>query len=978
MTKAPKKISVIIKITVIAVILSVVIALNVVAGVLFDFFTIAFQGANVVATDFAQADELCQDIAGEGAVLLKNGEADGAPALPLTASDGEKIKINVFGWGASDGGFISGGSGSSAGNIDPDKKKSFMRALSEKGFEYNPELANMYSEYRRARANTNSLSGQENFFAIYEPDQSYFTPEIMSGALDFSDTALIVISRLGGEGQDLPRRQTVGTSGSGTTYDESRTYLELSENEENMINSVKKAGFKKVVVILNTCNIFECGFIDGDIDAALSIGAVGQSGALAIAELLKGERTPSGRTVDTYPYALESDPAYANSGRDQARFTDNGGVCDNNNYYVDYAEGVYVGYRYYETAAEEGYIDYDEVVQYPFGYGLSYTDFEWSVTEWKIKNGAALSADDEISVTLDVVNNGNVKGQDVVELYFTAPYVQGGIEKSEVELAAFCKTQDIEPGASERVTLSFKVRDMASYDCYDKNGNGFAGYELDGGEYKISLRTDAHSVADCENAEVEYTVSAGIKYETDGVTGNKVENRFTGSAATDNGISLDGTTSNANIVYMSRADFAGTFPHARKADRARGYTVSSSWLPTQKNTAEEFVFGQDGDASLTLNGKDMNEELIFALGSPGNFNNEELWESVLSQITLSEMSLLIRDAGYQTEEIKSIGKLRHHDLDGPSGFNTSNQTLFDGSDVYFIAYPVETVLAQSWNPLLAYSFGLGLGVEGEAGIAGLYAPGVNIHRNAFDGRNFEYFSEDPYLSGIMGAQTVKGAKANGLYCYVKHFAANESETRREGVCTFLTEQAMRELYCTPFEICVKQGNANAFMSSFNYIGGTWAGASYALLTQVLREEWGFKGSVVSDWCPGDLRSYMSIDRGLRAGNDLWLAGQHNIGESRISNINSNNEAGTTTRACMREATKNMLYTYCNTMYEHKHHDASQDKFVANVTTKGAREQFPYWFLFVIGLDVVALAGCGVWLFMIIGKIRKSKKQSNAE
>lgn len=974
MSKLSKKHASIIGFSVIALILAIVIALNVVAVVMFDFITIGLQGANVVATEFAQADELCQDIAGEGAVLLKNDVVDGSPALPLTAETTDsKIKVNVFGWGATDGGFISGGSGSSAGNIDPEKKKGFMQALTEEGFEYNTELASMYSGFRRARANTNSLSGQENFFTIYEPDQSYFTAELMQGALNWSDTALIVISRLGGEGQDLPRRQIIGTSGTSTSYDETRTYLELSANEEAMVNTVKSAGFKKVIVILNTCNIFESGFIDDSgINAALSIGAVGQSGALAIAQILKGERNPSGKTVDTYPYMFESDPSYVNSGRDQAKFTDGGN--SNNDYYVDYVEGIYVGYRYYETAAEEGYIDYAEVVQYPFGYGLSYTSFEWFVLEQQPADGATLTADGTITVKLQVINRGEVPGQDVVELYYSTPYYSGGIEKSHVELAAFYKTSAIEPGASEEVVLSFKVRDMASYDCYDENDNSFTGYELDGGAYRVMLQTDSHNVATCEKAVLDYVIPEdGYVYETDDASGNEVRNRFTGSEATDNGISLDGTTGNADIVYMTRADFEGTFPVSRKSNRPRGYSVASDWVPTQKNTTEEFEMGQPGDETLTLNdGKDMNEALIFELGKPENFENEGLWNRVLRQISLTEMSLLVRDAGYQTEAIESIGKLRHHDLDGPSGFNTTNQTLFDSTGTYFTAYPVETVLAQSWNSVLAYSFGLGLGVEAEAGVAGIYAPGVNIHRNAFDGRNFEYFSEDPYLSGVMGAETVKGAMANGLYCYVKHFAANESETRREGLCTFLTEQAMREIYCKPFEICVKQGKANAIMSSFNYIGGTWAGASYALLTEVLRDEWGFKGSVISDWCPNDLRGYMSINQGIRAGNDCWLAGAHGISASYISNINAVSEEGTTTRACLREATKNMLYTYCNTMYEHKHHDASEDKFVANVTTKGAREQFPYWILAVIATDVVALGGCALWAFKIIKKLRSSE------
>lgn len=953
----------IISFSAIGLILAVVIVLNIVCGIFFDMITVFLHGYGV---DFngegieqvkQAGDELCQEIAAEGIVMLKNENN----ALPLKDTE----RLNVFGWGATDGGFVISGSGSGSGTErTTSEKKLFLKGLTEAGFNYNEELISIYEKYKDQREGTSLGSSSETFFRLYEPGLSYYSSSVMQYAKDFSGVALIVLSRLGGENKDLPRvqykRNGVNTA---NVTDNKRNYLQLSSEEEELIDLVTNAGFSKVIAIINTCNVMELGFLDyPGIDAALSVGGVGQSGALAIGRILKGEETPSGKTVDTYAYDMKSDPTYVNAGDAGVTSYSNGGQ------YIDYCEGVYVGYRYYETAAKEGFIKYDEVVQYPFGYGLSYTEFEWYVDSVSPAPGSAINKNTKIEIEISVKNSGSTyAGRDVVQVYFTAPYTDFGIEKPYVQLCAFAKTAELRPGQAQKLKISFDAYLMASYDYSDANVNGFSGYELEKGAYDIKIQKDSHTLSESLGdvpSVFTYSVSQNISFEKDPVTDKKVENQFTGNNAYGK-VAIDGANSGANITYLSRAEFASTFPSAKKGARARNAAIinlGDKWATNAADTNEMPLIGQNGDLRLTYGSGssiELNEELVMALGAD---YNDAAWELLLNQLTKQELYNLVAFAGYKTAAAPSIGKIQCTDLDGPSGLNQENMSNAENG---WTSYPVETVLGSAWNSQLSYLYGLAVGIEAAAtNISGWYAPAVNIHRSPFEGRNFEYYSEDPLLSGIMGAETSRGALANGLYCYIKHFAVNETETGRSGLYTWLNEQALREIYLRPFEIAVKEGGCNAVMTSFNRLGAVWAGGNYALLTTILRDEWGFKGSVLTDYSSGG--DYMNVDQGLRAGGDCWLNPRGTI--NGFSDTNS-----ATSITAQRRAAKNILFTYCNTIYTAKTHDHSQDRFVAEIGIRSVERPFPAWIFALIAIDLAAAGGLGVWIYFLL---RKSKARTD--
>lgn len=950
-----KKVKRIISFSAMGLILAIALTASILAGIFAPVISNFLYGrVNFVGTEqvMQEGDILCQEIEAEGVVMLKNEKN----ALPLT----DVKKVNVFGWSATDNGFVISGSGSgSADERGETTKKKLLAGLTDAGFEYNKSLISMYEKFKDKREGTSLEGNASKFFRLYEPGASAYTTAVLTEAVDFSNTAIIVISRLGGESMDLP---TVQYKSSGT--DSSRTYLELSTEEEALIETVTGAGFEKVIAIINTCNAMELGFLENaGIQGAISIGAPGQSGMVAVGKILRGEITPSGKTVDTYAYDHKSDPAFVNAGGQ--------GVTNytNSDQYIDYAEGIYVGYRYYETAAKEGYIDYKKVVQYPFGYGLSYTKFSRDVVSVTPDAGSNLLKDSKIKITVDVTNNGDkYSGQDVVQVYMTAPYIKGEIEKPYVQLMAFAKTSVLKPGETERLNLQVDISKMASYDVYDKNKNGFKGYELDKGAYELKVQSDSHNLIEDEKSKTIFNIQENIQYENDTKSGNKVENLFTGDTAY-GGVSIDGENSSANIKFMTRANFTDTFPKSKAAARARSanvITAANKLIPTENNTTVTPTQNSGGSLSLTKteNGKlVMNDELVQALGQ--DYENEQ-WELLLNQLTVSELNNLVELAGYRTAEAKSIGKVEAIDLDGPSGLNQVNMSAADSR---WNCYPVETVLASTWSARLSYTYGLAVGKEASVtSVSGWYAPAVNIHRSPFDGRNFEYYSEDPLLSGVMGAETTRGATANGLYCYVKHFAVNETETGRTGLYTWLDEQTLREIYLRPFEITVKEGGANAIMSSFNRLGAVWTGGNYSLLTRVLRNEWDFKGSVVTDWTTGG--GYMNVDQGIRAGNDCWLSGMN-----YVTGHDDKNSA--TAISCARQAAKNMLFTYCNTYYIAVNHDSSQDKFVAEKGLKETVKMFPYWVFGIVAIDLAAVAGVGVWLYFLVIKKPKNKDKADA-
>lgn len=876
----------------IAILLALAIAVPVLACVTFRDSISRFLGgigANELSDEtLSEGSELVEDIAEEGIVLLKN-EGD---ALPL--SEQELSRVNVFGWAAYD--WMTSTYGSGYSNTTLTKVKLFD-ALDAAGIEYNTTLYNMYknfysdttsgwgmSDLREYRGDV-AVGGTKKFI-LHEPGADYYTDEIIAEASEFSDVALVVIGRTGAEAADLRlyQEKQIQQNGSSTTVrDNDRTYLQLSTEEEEMIAAAKEA-CEKVIVLLNTSNTMELGFIDDEgIDACLLVGLTGLTGVNSVVDILRGADeegnlvSPSGRTVDTYAYSIASAPSSVNSGYGGATKY-NGFTGYNKAYYdafIDYYEGIYVGYRYYETAAEENYIDYDETVQYPFGYGLSYTTFEWEVTGVETDGSAAgdgdtLPEDGTVTVTVKVHNTGDYPAKEVVQLYYAAPYYKNEIEKSSVVLGDFAKTNVIQPGGDDTVTLELAVRDMASYDAYSKNDNGFAGYELDGGEYTLSLRKNSHELADMHadsdrGAELKFVIPEnGYTYPTDEVTGNTVENRFTGENAID-GYQLDGSQESAEITYLSRADFAATFPKAKVTrDRsAQAYEIAQAQQPTAEQLAAT-GYGAVEEPWTSVNADITLEEML----EVDDYDSID-WQDFVSQISKPELLELIRNGYFKTAEIQSIGKEEYVDLDGPAGLNTR---VTSNTGCSFIAYPCETLIAQTWNLDLAYAVGKSVGTEAseaEAGIMGWYAPGANIHRNPYGGRNAEYYSEDGLLSGRFAAATIKGAKEEGLYCYMKHFVANDSESLREGLYTFMTEQTLREIYLQPYEIAVKEGGSNAIMTAMNRLGATWCGASYALCTQILREEWGFNGTLVTDWVDTGT-TYMPVYKGIWAGNDIWL------------------------------------------------------------------------------------------------------------
>ena len=892
--------------SIIAILMVAVLVLSMIFSDTISLFLYGIGNQSLDTAVLSSGTALCEDIVEEGTVLLKNS-VDGKGNATLPLSEDEIVRVNVFGWAAYD--WMTSAFGSGFSNTSLDKVK-FFEALEEEGIEYNKTLYNMYETFYSHPATGWGMTleeyrgdvdvGTTTKFILHEPGESYYTDNVLNEATAFSDIAIVVIGRMGGEAADLRMEQTkqVQTNNSGATeVDSARHYLQLSTEEEQMIEAAKKA-CSKVIVILNTSNTMELGFLEDEgIDAALLVGLTGLTGVRSVIDILRGYKdvevtaedgtvttervavNPSGRTADTYAYDIMTAPSSVNSGYGGAtKYT---GLSSSNNYskgyydaYIDYYEGIYVGYRWYETAAVEGYLDYDATVQYPFGYGLSYTSFEWSVSkilingeEQKYNATPELSQNDNIEIYVTVKNNGDVAGKDVVELYYTAPYIKGGIEKSYVNLGAFAKTPVIQPGESATVKLELSVQSMSSYDCYDANNNGHTGYELDAGEYTLRLMKNAHengtmASGSKTDANIVYSIP-GYNYDYDETTGNLVVNRFTGDDTIDNA-DLDGSEETIPVTYLSRADFAGTFP-TEKIIRARSeeaYQVASATEPTLEQLQKAGLAGLTMPKTSAAGGL-----AITDMVGTEDYDNAD-WSVLISQISTKELFELIRNGYFKTAALESIGKPEYTDLDGPLGLNTR---VTSNASCEFVAYPSETMVAQTWNTEIAYAVGKSVGTEAQSvgSLKGWYGPAANIHRNPFGGRNGEYYSEDPLLSGKMCAQTTLGAKDMGLYCYTKHFVANDSESLREGLYTFMTEQTLREIYLRAFEYGVKEGGNNALMTSMNRLGRVWSGGSRALCTEILREEWGFNGTLVTDWVDTG-STYMPVYRGIWAGNDIWL------------------------------------------------------------------------------------------------------------
>ena len=718
------------------------------------------------------------------------------------------------------------------------------------GIEVNEELSDFYKQKNDEAKAKNGVTIALSDYSVKEPSVDNYENGLLEHAKDFSDTAIVVFGRAGGEGADMPMDMAAYEGGT-----EGRHYMELTENEEAMFDMVKE-NFEKVIVLINSSSPMELGFLENEkVDAAMWIGGPGSVGLQGVANALCGEVNPSGRLVDTYAYDATSSPAYMNIGDFTYTGTEheNGGMLGGVAPYkfMNYQEGIYVGYRYYETAAQDGYINYEETVQYPFGYGLSYTTFEQKMGE--------LSADgDSISVDVTVTNTGKVPGKEVVQLYYTPPYTKGGIEKSHVVLAAFDKTDVLKPGESQTLTLSFMKEDMASYDYKDAKA-----YVLEKGDYAIKLMKNSHDVIDQRTYKVKETV---VNRESDLV---EATNQFDDVAG--------------DITYVSRADWKGTMPKEKAKDQAPSKEVLKALQNTKVETdpdAEDIVFKKHG---LTL--KDVK-------GLP---YDDPKWEQLLEQLSIKDMEQLIGMSGWQSVRIGSVGKPEVLDVDGPAGLNG----LINGTKGN--QYTSAVVVGSTWNTELPEAFGEALGDEAYANkVSGIYGPAMNIHRTPFSGRNFEYYSEDALLSGKMGAAMVRGCNEKNVYTYIKHFALNDQETNAIGGANWCNEQAMREIYLKPFELSVKEGESKAIMTTWSRIGATWAGASKPLLQNVLRDEWGFEGFVITD--NAMMGDFQNADQAIAAGNDMMLSST----QKEIT-IDETAEG----RQLMRKACHNILYVVAN-------------------------------------------------------------------
>lgn len=950
----------------------------------------------------SEAERLAERVELEGAVLLRNepvnvprgsasgaasadGEpgvapADGAPATSDASAPAELTlpipattrKVNVFGWAST--AWLGGGSGS--GGIKS-CDLTFLAALEAYGIEYNARLTAMYESFQAEREFTATLhSWPEESARLYEPDiedEASYSQELLREALAYSDTAIVVIGRLAGESSDLPEVQYRRTQkGGAIRRDLARHTLALSREEERLLTYVG-ARYARVVVVVNTGNVMELGPIETipGIGACLLAGYSGQRAASVLPKLLWGEASPSGRTTDTWAYSLRTAASYANSGKQgvgayegaEGLYPADGTTCGNLGVpyayeqvsYVDYAEGPYVGYRWYQTADAEGYWSdvsneygdgYAGVVQYPFGYGLSYTTFSWEVTD-RPQPGLYLDLVDHLEFKVRVTNTGTRAGADVVELYAEVPYVRGQVEKPSVALVAYARTSELEPGASEEVALSLDVYDLASYDAADASGDGFRGFELDAGAYVFSLRHDAHTPDAGERAVTKCLLAKARQFPNDPATGAEVRNRFSGEDAAD-GVGIDGADSGQGVSYLSRADFASTFPwrnvDARPIPEAVAalnlFTADDADAWSSGDAVEGYASGVPDPVRMGGLGTQRAEfrgELTQLGRALGEDYGDSRWDSLLDQLKPSEAVRLVCDAYSGTAEVASVGKEATRDADGPAQIGG-----FTGFSVG-TGFPCPWVLAQAWDAELAREVGRMIGRQcGQLGYGGWYAPAANLHRSPVGGRNYEYCSEDPLVAGEVCGNMVAGAREAGIFSYVKHLICNDGEAYiyRDGLYTWMTEQTLREVYLRPFRRLVVTYGATAMMSSYNRLGAVWAGGSRALLTNVLRGEWGFHGAVITDY--SDHPAYMNGTQALAAGGDLWMAGTELTGDDSTQVF----------RTELRRVAKDVLFMQLDARVANERYvERTGDVSALKPKVTGA---LPLWPIAVAAIDVVAV------------------------
>lgn len=927
------------------------------------------------------AAKTAKKIADEGIVLLKNTGA----TLPLKKNSG----VAPFGYRYYNPFYGGSGSGSVVASdayvMSPEKalKKNFSVRGTFDSISGNTKVKKYY--YDTSSGNdvlyfqdfTNSFNGSDQ--SIYEFDKSVYD----TSSLNATDTAIVFLGRSGGENNDVwsvpyNKKGDVNASDAGTAAggisavsnaedtDELKYALELMPEEKDTIELAKKT-CDKVVVIINSSNAMELGALadDDGVDAILWIGGPGAKGFESMSDILCGDVNPSGKLVDTYVRDISKDPTYKNIGDvDGFAYTNTDGLApmaskqysgvrkgSNPMEYIEYEEGIYLGYKYYETAFDTSLsgFAYGELnsdgstktagqVVYPFGYGLSYTNFEQKIVSFS-------GNQDNVTLSVEVTNTGDYTGKSVIEVYLTTPYTdvdkEYKIEKSSVVLAAYGKTGELKKGEKQTVELSFDTDDLASY-CYTRdNGDGTKGcYMLDAGEYTVSIRSSSHDTLDSKTFKITNTVwfdnSNPRQSEKDAQSQLDAEGNPTGVparaeqdknagfvAATNNFEDSNRYMTSSSVQKLTRSESNGLSVDNLVAGEK--YKAAPDWVVEKLaafdvNTDSElgnvqgsFVYRTEDPVSNANNGKTVSDMRGVSYYSPE-------WDLLLDQIDYSSpqlLELMFYDQ-YTVRALDCIGLGTSKSLDGPQGLTIT--TNFGANDLSSCAWPTEPVVAATYNAELAYEYGSELGQEAlTIGCYGWYAPGLNIHRTAFSGRNFEYYSEDAVLSGKMAARVISGASDQGLSCYMKHFALNDNDSNRANICVWADEQTMRENYLRAFEIAVKEARmtldyisdsdgthsqkvmrgATALMTSYNYVGATFSSGNYGLVTATLRDEWGFQGAVISDMTGG---AGYRRDQMLRAGNDMCLW---------IMQINAEDTTSPSARWAMREAVHHIAYMVAN-------------------------------------------------------------------
>lgn len=890
---------------------------------------------NYFETGFSSAEELeshdkevAEQLTGEGAVLLVNNGA-----LPL----GSGAKVSALSHSSTD--FVTCGIGSA--DIDTSNAPTFKEALESRGLEVNPTLWDFYKtvkdsegkEYYRypGKLADQTEGATRDQYTVNEVPVSKYTDDVKSSFTSYNDAAIVVISRIAGEGAELE----YGAYTNGTNY------LALCQDELDLLKMASD-NFDKVIVIINATNAIEMDFLDSpdfNVDAVLWVGYTGTWGLNAVADILAGNVNPSGHLVDTFCYDNTTAPSMVGIyGSEYANYVAEGdpkwyqvynGGLDGNHRYISYEEGIYVGYRYYETRYEDvvmgqgnasGY-DYASTVAFPFGHGLSYTTFDWSDYSCSYDSGS-----DSFNVKVTVKNTGNVAGKEVVQVYFQSPYTdydkQNGIEKAAVELCGFAKTKLLNAGESETVTISVPREELA---CYDRSGAKT--YILDAGDYYLTAAHEAHEAVNNVLAAKGFSTSDGMTADgnadfTFKYTVNSLDSKtYAVSSHTDYPITnrFDATDLNyygIDMTYLSRSDWQGTWPTGMPGLEATDAMFNDGLYIYQTyegaGNLDEVLSAALGHEFTSGEYPTMGADNGLSLGMMVGLDYDDpAWEDLLDQATFDEMAILIGQGYHNTAAMPSVGKPATLDDNGPQGFTQA----LTGVSTCHCAYSDENIMAATYNVELMEEVGKCIGADVmDLGANGLYGPAMNIHRTAYAGRNFEYYSEDGFLSGKIAAAEVKGIQSMGTYVYIKHFALNDNETACRCISTWANEQAIRELYLKPFELAVTEGGAYNVMNSFARFGAQWSGAHHGLQTEVLRNEWGMRGFSLTDFSGnaafaqyGIMMKSFDVAHGLLAGTDSWDSSATQWSDDLLNLYKDD----PTIAQAMRQATHRILYTVAN-------------------------------------------------------------------